>query len=358
MAKTQTVQDARRDDGAGAASGRAADAPPPTPAEALETLAQALAATAVERDRQGGHAARERELIRQSGLLRLSVPTAHGGAGASWSTVLGAAPAGPGRQRAGACIRFPPSAGGRVLLYGTPEQHAYFLEPTVARNLFWGNALNPLDRRVVARRAGRLSHRRCQELQLGLGGLGPADLLGSAQAVRHGADRRAADARRGHHRQSGLGRLRPAPDRQRHGALRPCAARARAGAAGAGRHADRARHAALAGGAADHDQSVPGHRAGRISGRARLCARRRPAVVRLGRGAPRRRSLCAGALRRVLAVAAGGPRAGRPAAQALEALARGPSVTAEERGRVAVAGAQARCWRIAPRCRWAPSCST
>ena len=90
MAKTQTVQDARRDDGAGAASGRAADAPPPTPAEALETLAQALAATAVERDRQGGHAARERELIRQSGLLRLSVPTAHGGAGASWSTVLGA----------------------------------------------------------------------------------------------------------------------------------------------------------------------------------------------------------------------------------------------------------------------------
>ena len=38
-----------------------------------------------------------------------------------------------------------------VLLYGTPEQHAYFLEPTVARNLFWGNALNPLDRRVVAR---------------------------------------------------------------------------------------------------------------------------------------------------------------------------------------------------------------
>ena len=152
MAKTQTVQDARRDGGAGAASGRAADAPPPTPAEALETLAQALAATAVERDRQGGHAARERELIRQSGLLRLSVPTAHGGAGASWSTVLGAV-----RRLAQADSALAHVFGfhhlqvAGVLLYGTPEQHAYFLEPTVARNLFWGNALNPLDRRVVAR---------------------------------------------------------------------------------------------------------------------------------------------------------------------------------------------------------------
>ena len=152
MAKTQTVQDARRDDGAGAASGRAADAPSPTPAEALETLAQALAATAVERDRLGGHAARERELIRQSGLLRLSVPTAHGGAGASWSTVLGAV-----RRLAQADSALAHVFGfhhlqvAGVLLYGTPEQHAYFLEPTVARNLFWGNALNPLDRRVVAR---------------------------------------------------------------------------------------------------------------------------------------------------------------------------------------------------------------
>ena len=46
------------------------------------------------------------------------------------------------------------------------------------------------------------------------------------------------------------------------------------------------------------------------------------------------------------------------AAQALDGAGARPSVTAEERGRVAVAGAQARCWRIAPRCRWAPSCST
>ncbi|MES1163954.1 MAG: monooxygenase, partial [Rhizobacter sp.] len=41
-------------------------------AAATETLAQQLAATAVERDRSGGHAAHERELIRASGLLALT----------------------------------------------------------------------------------------------------------------------------------------------------------------------------------------------------------------------------------------------------------------------------------------------
>ncbi|MGE8676597.1 MAG: acyl-CoA dehydrogenase family protein [Achromobacter kerstersii] len=125
---------------------------PADPAQALETLASQLAATAVERDRQGGHAAHERELIRASGLLRLSVPTEFGGAGASWSAVLAAV-----RRLAEADSALAHVFGfhhlqvAGVLLYGTPAQHAYFLKPTVERNLFWGNALNPLDRRVVAR---------------------------------------------------------------------------------------------------------------------------------------------------------------------------------------------------------------
>ena len=86
MAKIQSLQDARdarHPEPVGGAPSRAADA-----ASAVDALATQLAATAVERDRQGGHAAAERERIRASGLLRLSVPTAYGGAGASWSTVL------------------------------------------------------------------------------------------------------------------------------------------------------------------------------------------------------------------------------------------------------------------------------
>ncbi|MCY1212224.1 Dibenzothiophene desulfurization enzyme C [compost metagenome] len=147
MAKIPAAQEARPAADAGAAPARAADA-----AGALETLAAQLAATAVERDRLGGHAAAERELIRASGLLRLSVPTAYGGAGANWSTVLAAV-----RRLAEADSALAHVFGfhhlqiAGVLLYGTPDQHAYFLRPTVERKLFWGNALNPLDRRVVAR---------------------------------------------------------------------------------------------------------------------------------------------------------------------------------------------------------------
>lgn len=50
----------------------------------VEALARQLAQTAIERDREGGHAAAERELIRASGLLELSVPQAYGGAGRDW----------------------------------------------------------------------------------------------------------------------------------------------------------------------------------------------------------------------------------------------------------------------------------
>lgn len=148
MAKIQTDPATARAPAAGAAPARAADDIP----RAVQALADQLAATAVERDRQGGHAAAERERIRASGLLRLSVPTQYGGAGASWSTVLAAVRTLAEADSALAHVfGFHHLQVAGVLLYGTPEQHAYFLTPTVERNLFWGNALNPLDRRVVAR---------------------------------------------------------------------------------------------------------------------------------------------------------------------------------------------------------------
>ncbi len=55
----------------------------------LSALARALAARLAEnaaaRDREGGTAKPERDAIRQSGLLRASIPKEFGGHGANWS---------------------------------------------------------------------------------------------------------------------------------------------------------------------------------------------------------------------------------------------------------------------------------
>jgi alkylation response protein AidB-like acyl-CoA dehydrogenase len=116
-----------------------------------ETLAQALARTAVTRDRLGGHAAFEREAIRDSGLLALSIPRAFGGIGADWATVYRSL-----RRLAQVDSALAHLFGfhhlqiAGVLLYGSPAQQEAQLRKTVAQRLFWGNALNPLDKRAIA----------------------------------------------------------------------------------------------------------------------------------------------------------------------------------------------------------------
>src|SRR5881628_1041328 len=60
-------------------------------AEALkvaDAVAARLAETAVARDRAGGTARAERGLLRQSGLLRLSIPRDLGGWGADWPQTM------------------------------------------------------------------------------------------------------------------------------------------------------------------------------------------------------------------------------------------------------------------------------
>lgn len=118
---------------------------------AARELALALAPTAVARDQAGGHPGPERELIRASGLLHLTTPVAHGGLGRPWAefyqTLRSVAQVDSSLAHLYAFHHLQVAT---LLLYGNEAQHAHWLKPTVAHNLFWGNALNPNDKRTLA----------------------------------------------------------------------------------------------------------------------------------------------------------------------------------------------------------------
>jgi alkylation response protein AidB-like acyl-CoA dehydrogenase len=121
------------------------------PLDAAHELAARLAETAIERDRIGGHAGPERELIRASGLLALSVPRSHGGRGADWATVLQAVRIVARADSALAhVLGFHHLQLAGVQLYGSPAQQQRLLKASIEEQIFWGNALNPLDKRLVA----------------------------------------------------------------------------------------------------------------------------------------------------------------------------------------------------------------
>ena len=114
-------------------------------------LAEQFATTAAERDKQGGNPKQERDLIRQSGLLELAIPTQYGGQGADWKTVF---------QTIRTIAQVDSSLAhvygfhhlliATVQLFSQPEQYGKWFEQTAKENLFWGNTLNPLDRRTKA----------------------------------------------------------------------------------------------------------------------------------------------------------------------------------------------------------------
>jgi alkylation response protein AidB-like acyl-CoA dehydrogenase len=121
----------------------------------LRALLAELEATAVARDRLGGHAATEREAIRRSGLLRLSTPLAYGGHGLLWATVYQVVRRIAAADSALAHVfAFHHLQVATVLLYGKPAQHAQWLPTAVTQNQFWGNALNPNDKRTLAQNDG------------------------------------------------------------------------------------------------------------------------------------------------------------------------------------------------------------
>ncbi len=116
-----------------------------------QALARRLAQTAVQRDSEGGHAAVEREWLRESGLLSLSIPAAFGGLGASWSTVYRVIRILAQTDSALAHLfAFHHLQLAGIQLYGSEQQQRHLLTETVWRRWFWGNALNPLDKRVAA----------------------------------------------------------------------------------------------------------------------------------------------------------------------------------------------------------------
>jgi len=115
----------------------------------VDQLIARLAVNAAERDQLGGTPKAQRDDIRRSGLLSLSIPVELGGLGGSWQDVLLAV-----RQLSrvdssiGHVFAFHHLMLATVRLFGHPSQWEPWLRCTARQDWFWGNALNPLDKRA------------------------------------------------------------------------------------------------------------------------------------------------------------------------------------------------------------------
>lgn len=124
-----------------------------TPLQIARALAAEFAKTAAERDQLGGTPKTERDALRQSGLLALSIPQQYGGLGANWSDTLEVV-----REFAKVDSSIAHVYGfqhlmlATVRLFSRPEQWQPWFELTARNNWFWGNALNPLDTRTISKK--------------------------------------------------------------------------------------------------------------------------------------------------------------------------------------------------------------
>lgn len=122
----------------------------PDPVTIARELAGKLAATARDRDRLGGTPRAERQLVRESGLLKLVIPTEWGGGGASWATIMRVVQIIGGADASmGQVFGFQHVLLSTCWLFGARDQTRRFYEATAANDWFWGNTLNPLDRRLA-----------------------------------------------------------------------------------------------------------------------------------------------------------------------------------------------------------------
>jgi alkylation response protein AidB-like acyl-CoA dehydrogenase len=119
--------------------------------EVAEKLSADFAKTAVERDRKGGTPKKERDAIRQSGLLNFFIAKELGGTGGTWAellTIIGKISAVD--SSLGHLYAFHNYQLATVRLYGSKEQWTSLHKSTVENGWFWGNALNQIRRDVIA----------------------------------------------------------------------------------------------------------------------------------------------------------------------------------------------------------------
>jgi len=122
-----------------------------TPFEVAEKLAAYFALTAAERDLIGGTPFEQRQAIRDSGLLKLIIPKSLGGLGASWAELFHIIRLFARVDSSLAQVfAFQFLMLASIRLYGTKEQWQTLWKETAEKNLWWGNALNPLDNRTIA----------------------------------------------------------------------------------------------------------------------------------------------------------------------------------------------------------------
>lgn len=120
------------------------------PLEVAQQLVQEFAKTAKERDVAGGTPKYERDLIRQSGLLTLSIPQQYGGLGGNWQEVFQIVRLFAQVDSSIAHVfGFHHLLLATVRLFAEPAQWQRWYALTASNSWFWGNALNPLDKRTV-----------------------------------------------------------------------------------------------------------------------------------------------------------------------------------------------------------------
>lgn len=123
-----------------------------TPLEIAQRLAIDFAQTAVERDYLGGTPKAQRDAIRQSGLLSLTIPKEYGGLGGNWHDTMQVIRAIAKADSSLAHVfGFQHLMLATVRLFSKPEQWQLWYEQTAQLNWFWGNALNPLDDRTTSK---------------------------------------------------------------------------------------------------------------------------------------------------------------------------------------------------------------
>ena len=118
-----------------------------------EFLAQQFEQTAIERDRIGGTPKYERDLIRQSGLLSLSIPEEFGGFSGRWQDTFDVVRIFAQVDSSIAHVfGFHHLLLATVRLFGNKSQWKHWYTATAEKSWFWGNALNPLDSRTVVKK--------------------------------------------------------------------------------------------------------------------------------------------------------------------------------------------------------------